>query len=155
MQSKTWIIILGEGRNVHKLVVADADVLIALALENDPLHQKAIRINSLLIEQDVDIIFPVTVFPEAITTLKRAFNQSEKAHALNQRLQAGEFTIEYIDNQTLKLATEYFNKAKSKQNTLFDAIVAATATKLEADAIFSFDEWYPKLGFKLVSEVKN
>jgi predicted nucleic acid-binding protein len=34
---------------------------------------------------------------------------------------------------------------------LFDALVAAVAKKNNADAIFSFDEWYKKLGFTLVT----
>ncbi len=35
----------------------------------------------------------------------------------------------------------------------FDAVVAACAEKLEADVIFSFDDWYQKLGFKLAEEL--
>ncbi|MDP3732992.1 MAG: hypothetical protein Q8Q91_00480 [Candidatus Daviesbacteria bacterium] len=46
----------------------------------------------------------------------------------------------------------HHRKAVSKHNTFFDAIVAATAEKLNADGIFSFDSWYPKLGFKLVDK---
>lgn len=135
-------------------VVADADVLIALSLENDPHHHKAVAINHQLIAQETIIIFPVTVFPEVITTLKRAFNQSEKAHAINKAYLAGVFRTEYISEEIMSRAAEIFDqKAVSKQNTLFDAIVAATAEKLEAEAIFSFDNWYPKLGFKLAQEI--
>lgn len=68
-------------------------------------------------------------------------------------MQEGVFTVEYIDEEILKLATKYFEHANSKKNTFFDAIVAATAKRLEADAIFSFDNWYTKLGFKLASQV--
>lgn len=146
-------IIFGVEKNVAKIVVVDSDVLIALSLENDLQHQKARTISTTIKKLGINIIFPVTVFPETITFLKRAVNQSQRAHVLNQRLQGGEFTIEYIDNQILKLATEYFSKAVSKQNTFFDAIVAATAKKLEADAIFSFDKWYQKLGFKLAQDL--
>lgn len=136
--------------------MADADALLALALEDDPHHEKAVVIAKMLIENAITMIFPVTVFPEAITTLKRAFNQSEKAHLLNRQYLAGAFQVEYINEDIMKKAAEIFDKkAVSKRNTLFDAIVAATAEKLEAEAIFSFDEWYPKLGFKLVSELKN
>jgi predicted nucleic acid-binding protein len=131
------------------LVVADADALVALSLEDDPHHDKAVKISKTLLKQNVTIIYPVTVFPETITFLKRALNQSQKAHAINKSLQAGMFNISYSDANILKLATEYFDKANSKKNTFFDAIVAATAKSLEADLIFSFDDWYPKLGFKL------
>ena len=138
---------------MSKIVVADADALIALTLEDDVHHENAMAISTRLLKAGVSVVFPVTVFPETIAFLKRAVNQSEKAHEVNTKLQKGEFTLEYMDSSTLMRATEYFDKAKSKQNTLFDAIVAATAEKLEADAIFSFDDWYPKLGFKLAGDL--
>ncbi len=133
----------------NSIVVADTDALIALALEKDPNHERAQKIAAYLRKNLVTVIFPVTVFPEALTSLKRAANQPEKAHLLNRQFLAGEFQVEYITEEIMKRAAEIFDKAISKKNTFFDAIVAATAEKLEADSIFSFDEWYPKLGFKL------
>lgn len=134
------------------IIVVDADALIALSLEKDPHHNKAVAINRRLMQQKATIVFPVTVFPEAVTTLKRAFNQPEKAHAINRQYLAGAFQVEYISEDIMKKAAGIFNAAISKQNTLFDAIVAATAQKLKADAVFSFDDWYPKLGLKLAEE---
>lgn len=135
---------------MSKIIVGDADALIALSLENDPLHKKAIAISIILVKQGVSLIFPVTVFPEAITTLKRAYNQPEKAHFINKQFQQGFYHVEYINEEIMVRASQIFDTAVSKKNTLFDAIVAATAENLEADAIFSFDDWYPKLGLKLV-----
>ena len=141
---------LGAEKNVtNSVAIADADALIALALEKDPNHAKAIEISRKLLEKAVVVVFPVTVFPEAITSLKRAANQPEKAHLINRQLQQGAFHVDYLDENTLVRASEIFDQADSKQNTLFDAIVAATAEKLGTDSIFSFDGWYPKLGFKL------
>lgn len=137
---------------MNRLVIADADALVALSLEDDPHYQKAVKISQTLIKEGATILYPVTVFPEAITFLKRALNQSQKAHAINRQLQEGAFTIEYINAEILTLATQYFDKAKSKRNTLFDAIVAATAKKYKTNLIFSFDDWYPKLGFKLAGQ---
>lgn len=135
--------------------MGDADAIIALALENDPHHKQALTINSILVRERVAIIFPFTVFPEAITTLKRALNQPEKAHRLSKQLDQGLFHIEYPTQEILHKASEIFETAVSKKNTFFDAIVAATAKSLEAYAIFSFDDWYPKLGFRLVSDLAN
>jgi len=50
-------------------------------------------------------------------------------------------------------ALALFNLHGSKQNTLFDAVVAAMARRLNAAAIFSFDKWYEKLGFRLVTRL--
>ena len=136
------------------IVVADSDALIALVLENDPHHKKAQQIANLLTKRLIPTIFPVTVFPEAITSLKRAANQPQKAHLLNRQYLAGAFQVEYISEQIMKRAAEIFDQTISKKNTLFDAIVAATAESLKAEAIFSFNSWYPKLGFKLVLEMK-
>lgn len=145
------ITILGEGQSVGRaVVIGDADALIALTLEKDPHHKKAVSISNNLTEKEIMIIFPVTVFPEAITTLKRAANQPKKAHLINAQLKEGLFNIGYLDVEILNRASQIFNKAVSKRNTFFDAIVAATAEELDADGIFSFDSWYPKLGFKLV-----
>ncbi len=129
--------------------VADADALIALTLEKDPNHEQAVSIGTKFLEKGVTVVFPVTVFPEAITSLKRAANQPEKAQLINKQLQQGAFHIEYLDEEILQYASRIFDYADSKQNTFFDAIVAATAKKLSADSIFSFDKWYPKLGYKL------
>lgn len=140
---------------MNKIVVADADALIALLLDNDPHHKKAVSISGILVRKQITIIFPVTVFPEAITTLKRAFNQPQKAHLISKQLQEGAYHVEYINEEILQRANQIFEKSISKQNTFFDAIVAATAKSLEADAIFSFDEWYPKLGLRLASDLAN
>lgn len=137
----------------NKLVIADTDALIALSLEDDIHHVRATTISANLLKKEVSIIFPVTVFPETITFLKRAVNQPQLAHKINSRLQKGLFTVEYIDEEVLSLATKYFEQADSKKNTFFDALVAATARKLEADGIFSFDGWYQKLGFKLAQDL--
>lgn len=133
----------------NSITVADADALIALALEKDPNHSKAVETSRKLTEKGFTVVFPATVFPEAITSLKRAANQPEKAHLINRQLQRGVFHVDYLDENTLLRASEIFAQAVSKQNTLFDAIVAATAEKLDTKLIFSFDGWYPKLGFVL------
>lgn len=138
-----------------KVVVADADALVALLLEGDPLHDEAVNISRMLVKQGSIIVYPVTVFPETITFLKRSLNQSEKAHFLNRQLQQGIFQVEYIEADVMKRASQIFDTAISKQNTFFDAIVAATAEELEVDAIFSFDNWYTKLGFKLASSASS
>lgn len=134
---------------MNKIVVGDADALIALALEGDLHHRKALAINQMLIKQAFAIIFPFTAFPEAITTLKRALNQPQKAHLINRQLLEGSFQVEYPDQRIMRLASKIFEKTVSKKNTLFDAIVAATAEKLGTHYIFSFDKWYSKEGFML------
>ena len=66
---------LGAEKNVtNSVAIADSDALIALVLEQDPNHTKAVEISRKLLEKAVVVVFPVTVFPEAITSLKKAAN---------------------------------------------------------------------------------
>lgn len=134
---------------MNKIAVVDSDGLMALYLEKDPNHFKAKKILSKLIAKSYDIVFPSTVIPEAITSLVRAANQPQKAKLINRQFRDGKFHILYVGEEILLMAAEIFETSKSKQNTFFDAIVAATAKKLGTDTIFSFDSWYPKLGLKL------
>jgi predicted nucleic acid-binding protein len=140
---------------MSNIAVGDADGLISLALSHDPNHNLAVAGTIAFAEQGVEVIFPSTVFSEAITSLKRAANQPEKAHLLAKQLAQGTFNVTYVNQEIMNRACEIFDNAKSKQNTFFDAIVAATAENLEADYIFSFDGWYPKLGHKLFTSLLN
>ena len=72
---------------------------------------------------------------------------------MNQHYISGGFEVEYVDAETMQQAAKLYNPQGSKQNTFFDAIVAATAKSLKADIIFSFDKWYEKQGFKLASSL--
>lgn len=132
-----------------KIVIGDADSLIALSYKDDVNYQSAKRISQRLLSEGYQVIYPNTAIVEAVTTLKRALNLSNKAHFINSHYLKGIFDVEYINEEIMKRASQIFDKAVSKKNTFFDAIVAATAENLEADAIFSFDSWYEKLGFKL------
>lgn len=58
-----------------------------------------------------------------------------------------------VNQQMLTTALKYFSPSASKKNTLFDCIVAAVVEEHQADAIFSFDKFYKKEGFKLASEL--
>lgn len=57
------------------------------------------------------------------------------------------------DSDVLASALTFFDPQGSKQNTLFDALVAATAKKRQSTIIFSFNEWYKKLGFQLAADL--
>lgn len=135
------------------IVVSDADALIALAHKDDANHNSAVVISTKLLEKGITIIFPNTAIVEAITALKRALNLSQKSALVNKQYQQGVFVVEYVNENIQMLSSKYYEEAISKKNTAFDAIVAATAKTLNADAIFSFDEWYKKLGFKLAGDV--
>lgn len=134
------------------IVVGDADSLIALFLDYDANHERAISTLIKLNQARITAIYPNTAIAEAITTLLRKHSNPELVTYLTQQYRDDRFTVEYVDEKIMKLAIEIFNPQGSKQNTFFDAIVAACAKTLLTDAIFSFDDWYKKLGFKLASD---
>ena len=136
----------------NKIAVGDADALIALADEKDANYAKAKKASAWLLTKGYQIVFPNTAILEAITALKRGKNLPEKAHLINRQYQAGAFLVEFVTKEIQNRASERFEGAGSKKNTIFDAIIAETAVELRAKYIFSFDSWYPKEGFPLVPE---
>lgn len=139
-----------EKKIMNNLVVGDADALIALIYEDDPNHHKAIIVSQELVKFGKSVVFPNTAILEAIVALKRGLNLPDRANTLNSQYLKGSFTVEYVNQEIQQRASEIFKSARSKKNTIFDAVVIATAEKLGTKSIFSFDNWYPKKGFKLV-----
>lgn len=136
------------------IIVGDSDALIALVYEDDQLNLRSREISQKLNRNNTQIIFPNTAIAEAITTLLRKHSNPKLAGYLSRQYEKNIFRIEYVDEDTMKLAVNIFNPISSKKNTFFDALVAATAKKLKAGTIFSFDTWYKKLGFNLASDLK-
>lgn len=135
------------------VVIGDADSLIALLLDYDANYERASSTLKKLNKGGARLIYPNTAVAEAITTLARRHSNPGLASYLSKQYKDNQFAIEYVDEKIMKLATEIFNPKGSKQNTFFDAIVAATAKTLNANAIFSFDNWYKELGFTLASDL--
>lgn len=135
----------------NKIAVGDADSLVALACKDDANHIRAQKTAEWLQSVGYEIVYPNTAILEAITALKRSLGLTEEAHLINRQYQAGAFTVEFINEKIQGRASQRFEKTNSRKNTIFDAIVTETATILEAEYIFSFDEWYPKEGFDLAA----
>lgn len=141
------------GMSKPQVVVADTDVIIAQTFLEDAHHRKAQILGRKLVETGALIIFPATCVVEAATTLQRKYSNPHLAAAVLETFSDPKMTVINIDQTILKEAREFFDPKSSKHNTVFDCIVAIVAKKHSADAIFSFDDWYTKLGFKLVSDL--
>ena len=139
----------------NKIVVGDADSLVALVYKDDANHIRAQKISEWLLSVGYEIVYPNTAILEAITALKRSLDLADEAHLINRQYLAGAFTVEYIDKEIQGRASQRFDKTNSKKNTIFDAVVAETADNLGADYIFSFDAWFPKEGFVLAEVPKE
>jgi predicted nucleic acid-binding protein len=134
-------------------IIVDADALIALFNRDDVLAARSLELLERLTADGVRLVHPATTIAEAVTTLQRRFSNPQATAELVHVVHTSKLTVEPVDAEVLAEALVLFDPQGSKQNTLFDAIVAAVAKRLHAAAIFSFDEWYAKQGFTLVSEL--
>ena len=136
------------------VVVADSDALIAQANFEDKHHKKAIVISRILNDKQALILYPVTTIAETTAYMQRVLNSNATAYSTAEYFTDPSVNVLEVNQQILTKAFSYFSSKASKKNTLFDCIVAALAEKHHADAIFSFDKFYKKRGFKLTSELK-
>lgn len=135
------------------IIVADADVLISTLLDQDSNHDQVMVLREKIAAGNYDIRFPNTAILEAITVLRRVFDRKDYVKAVNDDYLMGKFTVVYVDEIIQKLASSLFAKTTSKKNTIFDAVVLATAQTVKAAAIFSFDSWYKKQGAKTIRDL--
>ncbi len=140
--------------NNPPVVIVDADAIIAQTNPDDIHHQKANAISKNLIEINAQVIYPATAVAEATTHMQRVLNSTASAYGAAQLMSEADAQIAEVNKQTIAIALKYFSPTTSKKNTLFDCIVAAVAQEHKADAIFSFDQFYAKKGFKLAEDLK-
>src|SRR4051812_3175294 len=119
---------------IKGIIVGDADILVGLYFKNDLLHSKITAISKKLIGTETRIIFPNTTIIEALTTLQRKLSLPVAAALLCEHYQKGELDIEYVSEEIMQEAAEFYNLYGSKQNPFFDAVVAATAKQYSAVA---------------------
>ncbi len=139
--------------NQPLIIIADADSIVAQAISSDSNHALTVNLGQRLADEGAHVIFPATAIAEAITTLQRKFSDPHLAATTLELFTGPGIEIENIDQNILQEAKKLFDPNATKKNTLFDCIVATVAKKYSATAIFSLDDWYSKLGFKLVSEL--
>lgn len=135
------------------IVIADADCIVAQAYADDVHHKMTLELVKKMDRIGAHLLFPSTAIAEAVTTLQRKFSNPELAASTLELFTDPSIDIEEINQEIVREAGKLFDPKSSKHNTIFDCIVAAVAKNTNADAIFSFDEWYTKLGFKLASEL--
>ncbi len=131
-------------RNI--VVIVDSDAIISLVNPADANKQRAAYILTKFQQMKANLYFPATTIVEAITTCQRTLSSPVLTNAMFDKVKRHELSILQVDEEVIALATSLFSPDGSKQNTFFDAVVAAMARQYKADAIFSFDKWYIKIG---------
>jgi predicted nucleic acid-binding protein len=136
-----------------KSVIVDSDALIALLNKDDLLADKAVKTLEGLYRQDTRLFYPATTLAETTTVLQRKLSNAALTKDIVKMIKDSQFPVIAVDQEILELAESLFNPNGSKQNTLFDAIVAVIAKRQKADAVFSFDAWYEKIGLTLAFNI--
>lgn len=139
--------------NNPPIVVADADAIVAQASPNDNLYTRAVKIARKLTDMNAQVLYPATAIIEATTHMQRVLGSGATAYDTAVSFTEPGINVVEINQETIKHAIQFFSPTTSKKNTLYDCIVAAVAEKYKADAVFSFDNFYKKHGFKLASEL--
>lgn len=134
-------------------VVVDTDAIVAQVKKDDKNHRAAMAISGSLVSSNAQVIYPATTVVEAVTFIQRPLNNPPVAYGTAQLMANSSAQVAEVNQKTLRNAMKYFSATGSKKNTLFDCIVIAVAEEVHADAIFSFDRFYKKQGFKLTSEI--
>lgn len=135
------------------IIIVDSDGLIGMSHTKDAHYSKAVELLKRLQKNGAQLIFPATVIAEATAVLQIRLNNLVTANSILDAVKTGSFVIEPIDEAILIGAISFLTKKRNKHITLFDGIIAVVATKHHADAIFSFDKFYKKNGFKLAEEL--
>lgn len=135
------------------LIVVDADAIVAEVHQDDANHSRALAISQKLKGLGAQLIYPATAIAEAVAVLQHKTDKPELAYGTAANFVNGDVEISEVSPH-FPLAIQMFSAAsKSKKNTIFDCLVAATAQSYHADAIFSFDKFYKRKGFKLASDL--
>jgi predicted nucleic acid-binding protein len=139
--------------NKQPVIIVDADAIVSQAFIDDSNHEKTMQLGKKLHAHGARLLFPSTTIVEAVTTLQRKLSNPQLAESTLALLTNPSIITEVVDQDILREAKKLFDPQGSKKNTFFDCIVATLAKTQNADAIFSYDKWYKKLGFTLVSEL--
>lgn len=134
-------------------IIGDTDTLIAILNPSDAHNNKAEAMVRKLSDKKASLYFPTTTIAETVTTFQRKMSSPDLAEQVVKACQSGKLVLVPVTDETITLAMSVFDPSGSKQNTFFDAIVAACAKHYKADAVFSFDGWYRKIGLKLTSDL--
>lgn len=136
------------------VVVVDADAIVAQAHPQDSNHQKALQTAENLKNMNAQMIYPITAICEAVTVLQYKLSSTASAYGTAVVFTNPQLQVTEVNQNTIgRTVNNFFKPETSKNNTLFDCIIIDTAEKYKADAIFSFDRYYKKQGFKLAEEL--
>lgn len=126
------------------MIFIDSNAFIAIRNKRHPLHGKAIRISSQIIEP---LVCTNIVIAETLTILSMRVNKSI-AIQFGKEIKQQNIQIVHIDEIYQEKAWNIFQKIKSKDVSFFDCTSFAVMESFNIKKVFSFDEDFKKYGFE-------
>jgi|SRR3989344_1780125 len=130
-------------------ILIDTDAIIALTVETDSNHKKAIRIQKKLGNKKTDIKVINLVLHEVITVLSYKISQKEAIKFLN-RIRENPPKVIFIDEKLEELAYWEFLNQNKKGTSFIDCANMTVMKNFNITKIFSFDKIYKRNGFELI-----
>lgn len=135
--------------HLPKKIFVDADAFVAAANKKDPNHKKALRLGKILAQAKVVKLTSDFAFGEAVTVVSQKVGHIQ-AVRMGYDIQNGGATIVDSTQVHREKALEKFSKQTTKNARFTDMVNMVLMDELKIDTIFSFDEHYPKNGYKLL-----
>ena len=134
-------------------IFVDSDAFVALTIETDANHEKALSLLQSLQEKPVVFLTSNYVFSESITVISmRSSHKVAVAYIDQMQSLESPFQIKRTDADEDEEAIKVFKEQTSKNTSYVDCTNMVFMEWLDLDAIFSFDEVYRKKGFTLVKD---
>lgn len=131
------------------MILVDSDAYLALNVEQDAHHKRAVKLLEQLIEMGEDFVTTWEVIDE-VTTKLSYFTTKNKADEFLKLMLISDTKIEFVDRIRAKLINKLFTVQSSKRVSLTDCANMVVARELRVKRIFSFDGDYERNGFELV-----
>ena len=147
-------------RENRQTIIFDSSGLTALMNEADAFHRQAFQMSDILTDRaSWRVILPYEIFAETVTALSKRVNReagATAAHAILERISAGDFVFVETDVLVYKTAIDLLRTAKGSRGapSFFDCLVMAFATHYQTPFIFGFDDAFAKNGYRL-PEARN
>lgn len=129
-------------------ILVDTDAIVALLNEQDANHRKALEVVNFLVRNSLLFVISNHVFGESLTVVSKKVGHKEAVDYLHQ-VKGGLFEILRINEKLEDLAYNIFADQSSKNVSFIDCTNMAVLIRYRWNTIFSFDQVYPKNGFKL------
>ena len=132
-------------------IFVDADVLIGLNDNFDPLHEKAIQLSKVLYKKSVSLVTGTNILIEVVTLLSQRLGHKKAVEFLAE-LRSGNTKVIHPSQETVFEAEEIFKRQTSKNVSYSDCVSFAIMRDQKIRVAFSFDRDFKKNGFTLLEE---